>query len=470
MIFMTRFYHSSVSLCNRVSSVRSIPVKIVFILLAFTVFFASCEEEPTLIGKNILPGTDFVLIESIDTMKMVSYTMYDDSTRSDNPSLSYIGRIWDPYFGTTTASFVTQLRLKQEWDGKPYVLDSMKLVMEFSTVNGDVSGIHYLNMFEINDELNTETAYYTNTPVAYAGFSLSDTLPALKADTINNIVMNFYPDDNGIIPLAERLFQDTSKLFHSNNQPDFRSYFKGLHFTITSEGDPIMATLGLANSNDGYLIIDRYYKNFFVLYYHDPNSTANPKPAQIFYFMLDAVNRNASYNIISHDFSTALEENRIENVNNFYIDTLSYLQNLNGVYTRIVFPGLPALKADPAFANIAVNKARLTVPYFDNEDLFKDATTPRQLYLRYRTTEDSKPLVQDYSIDQYHSFYDGLVDTTKHIYNFNLATFVQAYLEDTSGKILPELEIFQASSNRNMIFRANNSASPLKFELTYTRF
>jgi hypothetical protein len=447
------------------------PVKLVFILLSFTVFFAvSCEEEPTLIGKNILPGSDFVSIGSIDTMKMVSYTMYDTTSRSDNPASSYIGQIWDPYFGTTNASFVTQLRLKEEWDGRPYALDSIKLVMEFSSVRGDVSGTHFLNMFEIDDDLSIDATYYTNTPVTYTGFSVSDTLPALKADTINNIVMTFYPDEDKRFPFAERLFQDTSKLFHSNNQPDFRSYFKGLHFTITSEGDPIMATLSLANSNDGYLIIDRYYKNFFVLYYHDPNDPGETKPAKTYYFMLDAINRNASFNIINHDFETALPENRIENVNEFVRDTLSYLQNLNGVYTRIVFPGLPVLKADPAFANIAVNKARLTVPYFDDENLFKDATTPRQLYMRYRTSDESKPIVQDYNIDQYHSFYDGLVDTTKHVFNFNLATFVQAYLDDKSGKILPELEIFQASSNRNMIFRANNSASPLKFELTYTRF
>jgi hypothetical protein len=439
------------------------PSKLVSIILCFTAFFAvSCEEEPTLIGKNILPGSDFVSIGSIDTMKMVSYTMYDDSARSDSPSSSYIGRIWDPYFGTTTASFVTQLRLKEKWDGKPYVLDSMKLVLQFSTVTGAVSGNHYLNMLEIDELLYTDTAYYTNKTVTYAGFSMTVPLPQLKADTLNEIAIDLP------LALAERLFQDTTKLFHSNKQDltDFRSYFRGLHFTITSPpGDPVMATLSLANNNDGYLIIDRYYKNFFVLYYHDASNNK-----KTYYFMLDAINRNAAYNLISHDFETALPENRIENVNEFYKDTLSYLQNLNGVYTRIVFPGLPVLKADPAFANIAVNKARLSVPYFDDENLFRDATAPRQLYMRYRTSDGSKPVVQDFSIDQYHSFYDGLADTTNHIYNFNLATFVQAYLEDNSGKILPELEIFQASSNRNMIFRANNSARPLKFELTYTRF
>jgi hypothetical protein len=441
------------------------PLKPVLVLLSLTIFFAvSCEEEPTLIGKNILPGTDFVSIGSIDTMKLFSYTMYDAITRSDNPSTSYIGQIWDPYFGTTTASFVTQLRLKNKWNEKlktpldSIKVDSIKLIMSFSSVRGNVSGIHILNMYEIDDSLSTEATYYTNTPVSYTGFSISDTLPALKADTVNNVIIDLPRK------LGYRLLQDTSKLFHSN-RADFRSYFKGLHFNITSEGDPVMATLSLANNNDGYLIYDRYYKNFFVLYYRDASDVA-----KTYYFILDAINRNASYNIINHDFSTALPENRIQNVNNYYRDTLSYLQNLNGVYTRIVFPGLQALKADPAFADIAVNKARLTVPFFVDKNLFKIATTPRQLYMRYNTLDGSKPVVQDYSVDQYHAFYDGLADTTKKVYNFNLATFVQAYLEDKTGTIKPEIEIFQSSSSRNMIFKANDSASPLKFELTYTRF
>ena len=46
----------------------------------------------------------------------MSYTMYDESIRTDNPSVGYLGQIYDPYFGTTNAEFVTQIRLLAEWD------------------------------------------------------------------------------------------------------------------------------------------------------------------------------------------------------------------------------------------------------------------------------------------------------------------------------------------------------------------
>jgi hypothetical protein len=75
----------------------------------------------------------------------------------------------------------------------------------------------------------------------------------------------------------------------------------------------------------------------------------------------------------------------------------------------------------------------------------------------------------DYSVSA--SFYDGTPDTTKNVYNINLATYIQNYLEDKSDELTTEFELFllPASSN-NVILKANNSHKPVKFVLTYTRF
>jgi len=105
-----------------------------------------------------------------------------------------------------------------------------------------------------------------------------------------------------------------------------------------------------------------------------------------------------------------------------------------------------------------------------DNDLYKLSTAPTQLFLRYRTTDGTKYIVPDYSVDQYHLFFDGNIDTTAVRYNFNLATFVQLYLEDTSGNIKPELEVFQGSGINNVILKANSSKSPVKFDFTYTKF
>ena len=61
-------------------------------------------------------------------------------------------------------------------------------------------------------------------------------------------------------------------------------------------------------------------------------------------FILDPTNRNACFNRFAHDFSTADPDKKIKYINEPVKDTLSYLQYLNGLYTRIVLPGLENLK------------------------------------------------------------------------------------------------------------------------------
>ena len=128
------------------------------------------------------------------------------------------------------------------------------------------------------------------------------------------------------------------------------------------------------------------------------------------------------------------------------------------------------MKNDPSFDKIGVNKARLTIPAYFDGDLYRPATAPSQLYLRYSTNDGNKYIVPDYNIDSYHSFFDGKIDTTTYKYGFNLASFVQGYLEDATDEVKPELEMFQYSGTNNVIFKANNSKTPVKFEFTYTKF
>lgn len=457
MTFMTRYYHSFLSL-HRSYSVTLHLIKIFrFALLALVVVIASsCEEDATKIGTDILPGSDFVDIFSTDTISVLSYTMYDESERTENPSVSHLGNIYDPYFGTTTAEFVTEIRMGGEWDDEPFVIDSVRLYLTLTDVKGVASDVnHTLRLTEIAEQIYTDSAYYSNRQVDTTDYSIDVELPLLKPDTINQIIVDLP------VEFGEHLTRDTSMLFYSNTRPDFRSFFNGLYFRLVSNPEPLLVTLSLeipASLGD--------YQNFLVLHMHDEND--EPKD---FLFILDAMNRNASFNLFSHDFSTASPDKKIEHINDGYLDTLSYLQYLKGVYTRLSLPGLEVLKSNPSFDNIGVNKATLTVPYFTDGDLYSSSSAPTQLYLRYTTSSGSKYIVPDYSIDQYNDFFDGRIDSTDNVYRFNIATYVQAYLDDTIDEALPELEVFyQFSSTRNVIFKANNSKNPVKFEFTYTKF
>lgn len=465
---MTKYYHRS----SLKKNFFLIPVYI-FLFVMSGAFLSSCEEDPTTLGKGLLPGSDFVNINSTDTIHPVLYTMYDPAVPSGNLSGTYLGNEYDSVFGTTTASFATQLRLKYDWPGnRTWYYDSLKLVLRFESNSGGTTGTNTINFYEIDKQLYTDSIYYSNANIlpAASGLNISNiVLPPLKPDSVNIVELK--------LPMSEfttRMLRDTSKLFHSNTVPDFRSYFKGLYFTINStSASPLLVSLNLANTSSsytGFYISDRYYKNFFVLYMHDIDGNKVS-----YYFIIDAVNDNASINKYSHNFLTAAPGMGIRHINDSYKDSISYQQALSGVYTKIAFPGLAALKATGNFSKVAVNKARLTVPF--DSGLYRLGSLPKQLQLAYRSG-GSKYKVPDLLIDQiqdtygttHYQYFDGTIDTKNFVYNFNIGTYVQRYLEDNTGSLPPELEIVLNSGSQNVIFKGNGKNKKATFDFAYTEY
>jgi|WetSurMetagenome_2_1015567.scaffolds.fasta_scaffold00043_6 hypothetical protein len=433
-------------------------IKIIFsVLLAGLLFTTwSCEDPPSLTGSKMLPGTDFVTIES-SLLKVKSYTMYRDSVSSGMPTTSYLGSVFDPYFGTTTCEFVSQIRLGAEWFDGNFYIDSVKLFLKLLSVKGDTADQHFLRLSEISDIIYNDSSYYSNQAVPVTSWSIEDIeLPALRADTVNDVEMrvdNFF---------AGYIFRDTSQLKYTSTV-DFRKYFRGLYFQMISPNDPILVSLSCA-SPAAY----GYYSNYFEVYGHDDYATA-----KTFTLILDAVSTNASFNRYYHDPSTATAALKIQHINDTnYKDTVTYSQQFNGVFTKLVLSSLDSIKNAPGMKNISVNKARLKIPIVYEHPYYTRTNIPSNLYLRYLTTTGSRYYVPETGT----SFFDGTADTTADseyddVYNLNIATFVQGYLEDETNEVLPELELFLLpSAGSNVILRANNSYKPIKFEFTYTKF
>ena len=466
MIFMTRFYNiprhilrinSDSKHLNRISRLA--------LVILIAVFASSCEKGLLKVGGDILPESDFVTIRATDSLSVFSYTMFNDSARTDLPSLSYLGQLYDPAFGTSNAGFVSQLRLNTRWDGQPFTVDSMKLFLHLLTTSGTSDEVHSIRISEIGNQIYPDTAYYSNTALDTTGFNVADiVLPALRTDTINDVELNL-PGKG--VAFGNYLTRDTSKLFYNNKIADFRSYFKGLYFRLNSGSKPFLVSLSLVYNSQ----LATYF-NYFVLFVHDSTGTSKQ-----YSLILDAKNINASFNVFSHDFNTAIGGDKFPNRNTTYKDTLSYLQAFNGVYTKISLPGLEQIKNDPAFSKIAINRARLVVPVSFNATTsipYISKVLPASLRLRYRSKTGLRYDVPDYlmsaSVDQYHLFFDGSLDTTKMVYNFNIPAFVQAYLRDATGGVKPEVEIYQGTGTKNAVFRVNKNKTPVKFEFTYTQF
>ena len=458
MIFMTRYYNSS-RRSRRIASVFQYYIRFFSLpLLVLIAFLAnSCKKEVLNIGSDLLPSSDFVTIKSIDTLSVFSYTMFNDSARTDLPSLSYLGQTFDPFFGSSSSGFVSQIRLSNKWIAAPYTIDSVKLSLHILSIEGRVTDvIHSIQITEIGDQIYPDTAYYSNTiPDTTGLFRVTNiVLPKLRTDTINDIELKL--PGNGVA-FGKYLTRDTSQLFYNNKIADFRSYFKGLFFQMTPSNDPYLISLSLT-----YNQADVKYYNYFTMYGHDSAGVSLN-----YAFILDAKNTNASFNVFSHDFTTATQGDKMIHRNTTYKDTLSYLQSLNGVYTKLTLPGLQNLKNDPSYSKISINRARLVVPvYFksSSENPYISKALPPSLRLRYKSSTGARYDVPDYTMasasDVYHTFFDGNLDTVAQVYNFNIPAFVQAYFKDAANSIKPEVEIFQSAGTRTKLRLNSNLPIP----------
>ena len=294
MIFMTRYYNSSRHNARFVSVFQQLIRLFQFLLFTLILFLSvSCQKQVLKDGSDILPNSDFVSLKTIDTLSVFSYTMFDDSVRTDLPSTSYLGQIYDPYFGSTSAGFVSEVRLSPKWDGLSFTTDSVKLYLHFlTTIGGGTDAIHTLSISEIKDQIYVKTPYYSSTAVNTAGgFSITGIkLPTLRTDTINDVELKL--PGNGIA-FGNYLTRDTLKLFYNNNVPDFRAFFKGMYFQMDPSSDPMLVSLSLVYDQQNYY-------NYFILYGHDDSGNAKD-----YYFILDAKNQNAAFNKFSHDYTTA---------------------------------------------------------------------------------------------------------------------------------------------------------------------
>ena len=412
--------------------------QLIFVPLLALIFVVSCEEDPTSIGRGILPGSDFENIVSTDTFTLRLFTRYTDTTRSVAPIVSYLGALQDPFFGLTSADFVTQLWLVESWPKHGLLrVDSLKLSIYISEIIGEMTGTSYLNIYEIDEFLHEDSVYYVNRNVPIKQLLGSLEIPNI---TIKDTILTFHLP----VEFGEELFRDTTKLFLSNDSADFRDYFNGLYFEYIQTDDNHMLGIDLLG---GYTTM--------YLYYHDGDSIARS-----YRFLFNS--KCVRYNRYLRDFETADPERKIKYINQPVLDTLAYVQSFNGVYAKIVMPGLEDLREGMP---IAVNKARIYLPVYFEESIYTEEMIPGYILARYVDSDGVRRILADYELNPL--FLDGEYDYITDRYKLNIVNFVQQYLDGDIPE--PAIELFLPRSfGTNLIMRANGASSSPRLEVAFT--
>ncbi len=441
MTFMTNFHNNLSSSGKSEFSayvLRSVSRKIFLPLLTVMVLLAGCEEDPTDIGSGILPEADFVNMVSTDTFSIDTYTLYFDTLRSVNPTYSYLGSLYSPYFGLTFSDFVSQLWLYSSWPAAGAIVDSLILSLHVADVVGEIVGDQEVNIYEVDEFMHFDSVYYTNRSVPpikqfLGSFTIS---PGTEGDTV---LLVHLP-----LTMADELIRDTTMLFLSSEVDDFRNYFNGLYFEYPQTDNRHLLKLNMLGGNSA---ISMYYKDTL-------------ETSRSFTFLFNT--RAVLYNRYQHDFEAADPEKKIKYINQPVKDTLTYVQGMNGVFTKIHIPGLEGLKNEMP---VSINKARLFLPVYVNDTDFTEDLIPEIVIARYVDSDGVRKYLPDFILSP--EFFDGSYNAITDRFVINIANFVQQYL---NGEIPePVIEIVLSSfDEKNLILRANDAVISPHIEIVYT--
>jgi len=451
MNFMTIF-------CNRdkaverkkgpISRIKSLYGLLFILPLLGLLTLSGCEEDPSRIGDEILLDSDLSTVGSTDTIKVNSYTSYFDKIKSfytdddgitQKPSIYYLGCDYSSRFGLTEAGFISQLWLAEEWPKDHVTFDSLILRVYISSVEGNLPEHQVINVYEIDKVLSFDSTYYINDNVPIKQFLGGISFNGLTgSDTIISIKLP--------VTFINELMRDTTQIFLSETPPDFRNYFCGLYFEYPQTENYHMVRVNL---NSGFSGLNLYY-------------TDTADVSKVFSFLFNS--KTVSYNLFSHDFEAAEPDKEIRYINEEIQDTVSYIQNYNGVYTTLRMAGLESLKDS---LPLAINRARLYLPAYSNDTDFPEDGFPSYLLARYVDEEGNRYITRDYEIDPL--FADGQYYSFDKYFKINISAFVQDYLEP--GSLLkPELEIiFNSYDGNHLILWGEGSDNPPRLELVYTK-
>jgi len=410
----------------------------IILLLGFGVLFSSCENEDSVIGLGLIPGSDKMDLVC-DTIGVECFTVLDESISTDERTLATLGSFFDPDFGFTKASFICQTRISSNNVDFSEVetVNSLELHLKYDFHYGDSSTSQTINIYRLLTDVYIDSVYY------------SDFKPdASEIELLTSIELNIPADDSLVtIDLHEDLaneFIDPNNIDYFVDNDVFLPFFKGLYIST----EDVVADGCIYNFN----LYDEDSR--MILYYNDTSE---------FEFLINT--KSATINMFEHDYTTASTEVQAALLDTTLLYENCYIQSLGGLKSKIFFPELETLFDS---TNIAINKAKLIISLEEdyNETVF---VAPPQLTLVAILETGLYDFVTDYKVNTLN--FGGEYDETNNTYSFNLPFHIQ---ELVNGNTDYGLYLF-ATDNRTIPYRAiidNSQDEPkgIQLEIYYSKY
>lgn len=444
---------------------KSNPFRVFSILIAIAIIILlvnSCKKDPYQLGIGLLPPTDTLTVKTSDTASFVAYSVLQDSIRTDETTLSILGSMVDPVFGTTTAGLYMQYKLSAEAPdfGINPVLDSLILQIPYGTIYGDTSALQTLKIYEMSKSINVDSVYYSTSSVENYGIPLASyTYKPARYDSL--LVGTSKVSPRIRISLTKLTNYFGNKLLSApasdlRTNVNFLSFMKGLYIESSRAGYG-GALMGFSptdvNSN-------------IVMYYH------NDTVPQHFNFY--CTSSCARFNHFDHyQYMNATPELRQQVVqkdtslgkNNIYI------QGLGGIRVRL---RMPFLNTFGKSGKIAINEALMT---FTNAETDTTLAPIARLTLVTVDTAGNVAFIGDEN--EGNSYFGGYYNPSAHVYRFRISRYMQQVIDgkrklsdmylmanDPSTNVLvPNRVMLTGTSPQNPL----NSGNRISLQVIYTK-
>ncbi|MFN2423031.1 MAG: DUF4270 family protein [Cryomorphaceae bacterium] len=392
-----------------------------------------CTKPEQDLGIDLQEEDNLLSVQGIDTFTIRSYTILEDSVRSDKLNPAMVGAYVDPVFGFVKAGHVTELRLSSGnpvfvppgSDRSDLVVDSLVLGLSFqSNLTGRAQDAHYGNLgpqffrvYELQDSLSVDSQYFHTRDVNFLEPDL--VLPGRNMVTPN-------PTDtstiNGQDVLPEiRLPLDTEigeRILSVNNgngitATQFVTAIKGLFITVD---ETMMNPFGA-----GIIYFDTFSQLSRVSMYYRNTSTEED-------FRYDFFIRNNSgkFGVFDHGYEVAEDALRRQ----VLMDDLEagnrdlYVQAIGGTKLRIELPHIETLRG---LTGTAINKAVLTLPI--RGSALGSYAPPGNLFV-FGLNENGDAFLLDDQIDG-GGFVGGALDLENGRYRFTITRYLQQVINGT---------------------------------------
>lgn len=408
----------------------------------------SCNKKNKTIGESALSEDDILNSGGVDTFALTTFSIVEDSISSKNPRFNLLGSVNDPVFGTTEASFYTQISLSGFSPDfgvlADVIIDSFVVSFRYGGYYGEISE-HLFEVYEIDEDLYEDSSYYQ--------FSNLATKPANLVPTDNNegfilpkplteaVVGQDTVAPQLRIPLDTVFARQLMELAETvADNDEFIESFKGLYFKVNN---------GVQSPGQGNIL---YLES------------TNPASKLTVYYQKEGELQEFDFLISSTlvDFNHVDIDNTSTNVEFVINDTLAgqtafYAQAFK-TRAKIQFPTFDDLPKD-----IVIHKATLELPinYFLGDDFYP--STIVSAAARFQEESDQYFLVDN----------NVQYNQQSRSYIINLRPYLQSVINGQTindGIVISPL-FFNTSSER-MIFNGPNTTNKLKPKLSvvYTEF